>query len=334
MSRHLAVLGGGRMIGPPLLRAAVDQGWRVTVLNRQSPPPADLAGVAHLAGDRGDPAVVAELASLAPDAVVDLSCYEPEHLDLSLRALLPRTTRYVMMSTAAVYAPGDLLPWDEAQPLGGDPLWGAYGDKKLRNEQLAAELAGGSPDVPIVALRAPYLVGQPDFMRRLQFIADRVAHDGLVFVSGTGRALIQLLSPVDVASALLHLARPDLGLDPGRVTAFNLGSDRYTSLSGLVRLLAAAMDRPEPEIVPVELATVGLAEAPFSWTDMVFPFADSHFLVDDAKLRATGFEPAYGLTRLLREFVTRYGDAGGPSLPERSPAERAARSSRSTHTGA
>jgi nucleoside-diphosphate-sugar epimerase len=327
MSRHLAVLGGGRMIGPPLLRAAADRAWRVTVLNRQSPPPSDLAGVTHLAGDRGDPAVVAELAALAPDAVVDLSCYEPEHLELSLRALLPRTSRYVMMSTAAVYAPGDLLPWDEAQPLGGDPLWGAYGEKKLRNERLATELAG---DVPIVALRAPYLVGQPDFMRRLQFIADRVAHDGLVFVSGTGKALIQLLAPVDVAGALLHLAAPDLALGPG-LSAFNLGADRYASLGGLVRLLAAAMERPEPEVVPVELASVGLPEAPFSWTDMVFPFADSHFLVDDAKLRATGFAPAHGLHRLLAEFVARYRDAGGPSLPERYPAELAARS---TKTGA
>lgn len=331
MSRHLAVLGGGRMIGPPLLRAAVAAGWRVTVLNRQSPPPAGLDGVRHVVGDRADPSVLGELAALAPDVVVDLSCYEPEHVELSLRVLAPRTGRYLMMSSAAVYAPGDILPWDESQPLGGDPLWGDYGAKKLRNEAIADRYA---QRVPIVSLRAPYLAGQPDFMKRLQFIADRVAHDPYIFVSGTGTALIQLVSPVDVADCLLHLAEPHTDLDGEGVVALNIGNTRWSSLSGLVRLLATAMDRPAPEIVPMDLADVDLPTEPFLWNDMIFPFADRNYLLDDARLRSTGFVPRFDLARLLADFVAGYRDAGGPSPPDRYPAEHTARLRHTTHRGA
>jgi 2'-hydroxyisoflavone reductase len=331
MPGHLAVLGGGRMIGPPLLRAAVAEGWQVSVLNRQTPPPADLDGVTHVAGDRGDASVLGELAALAPDVVIDLSCYEPAHLELSLRLLAPRASRYLMMSSGAVYAPGDLLPWDESQPLGGDPVWGSYGERKVRNEAIAAAFAA---EVPIVSLRAPYLVGQPDFMNRLQFIADRIAHDGQLFVTDTGNAQIQLVSPADVAACLLHLAGPGVSLGSGGVVALNIGNARWSSLRGLVRLLATAMDRPEPEVVPIALSDVGLPAEPFSWTDMIFPFADRTYLLDDAKLRATGFAPRHDLVTLLEAFVAGYADAGGPRPPTRFPAELAARSRRSIRRGA
>jgi nucleoside-diphosphate-sugar epimerase len=330
MSRHLAVFGGGRMIGPPLLRAAVSRGWRVTVVNRQSPPPSELAGVGHVAGDRGDIATLARVADLAPDVVIDLSCYEPAHVELALGALAGRTGRYVMMSSAAVYRPGDLLPWTESHPVGADPVWGSYGEKKLRNEQIAA---GFADRLPIVALRAPYIVGHPDFMNRLQFIADRIAFDPVVYVSDSGRAPIQLTSPADVAEALVHLCDVDPDGSPG-LAAFNIGNAKHTSLAGLVRLLAVAMERAAPEVVPVALRDVGLDRAPFSWTDMVFPFADEPYILDDAKLRSTGFRPAFDLDRLLADFVSRYTSAGGPVPPQRYPAELKAQSLPSIHRGA
>jgi nucleoside-diphosphate-sugar epimerase len=322
MSRHLAVFGGGRMIGPPLLRAAIARGWRVTVVNRQSPPPPELGEVGHVAGDRGDRETLARVADLAADVVIDLSCYEPAHVELALRALAGRVGRYVMMSSAAVYRPGDLLPWPESHPLGGDPLWGSYGEKKLRNERIAE---GFVHRVQIAVLRAPYIVGHPDFMNRLQFIADRIAFDPVVYVSGSGQSPIQLASPSDVAEALVHLC--DVELDaPQAVAPFNIGNAKYSSLDGLVRLLAEAMEREHPAIVPVALGEVGLTNAPFSWTDMVFPFADRPYLLDDAKLRSTGFRPAFDLDRLLGDFVARYADAGGPVPPRRYPAEIKAQS--------
>lgn len=330
MSRHLAVFGGGRMIGPPLLHAAVHGGWRITVVNRHSPPPPGLANASHLAGDRGDPGLLDELAGRKPDVVVDLSSYEPEHVEAALAALAGTVQHYLLMSTAAVYAPGDLLPWAEDQPLGGDPLWGSYGEKKLANERIAA---GYTHRMAITVLRAPYIVGHPDFMNRLQFIADRIAAGGAVYVPDSGRSPIQLVSPVDVAGALLHLCDvgPSVG---GTLTAYNIGNAQFASLVGLVRLLAQAMSTPAPPVVPVALEAVGLSDAPFSWTDMVFPFADRPYVLDDSRLRATGFHPRLHLEALLSDFVERYRAAGGPAPPTPYPAETTAMSLHASHRGA
>lgn len=312
------------MIGPPLLAAAIERGWKIALLNRNSPPPPSLRhAIEHVQGDRSDEAVVGQLAAFAPDVVIDLSCYEPEHVELSLAMLAPVTDRYLLMSSGAVYAPSDLLPWNESSPVGPNELWGSYGAKKLQNERIAA---GFAATTTVVALRAPYLVGQPDFMGRLQFVADRIAHDGIVYVTDSGNAPVHLVAPSDVAGALLHLAEaePDSPA-PSGLFAYNIANRQAVTLAGLVRLLAAAMERPAPSVVPVPLSTVGLSDRPFSWTDMVFPFADEPFLLDDAKLRASGFTPGYDLVRLLSDFADRYQAAGGPFAPTRFPAENAIR---------
>ncbi|MFH5823319.1 NAD-dependent epimerase/dehydratase family protein [Georgenia sp. AZ-5] len=329
MSRHLAVFGGGRMIGPPLLHAAAQSGWQITVVNRHSPPPPGLANASHLAGDRGDPRVLEELAARAPDVVVDLSSYEPEHVEAALAALAATVQRYLLMSTAAVYAPGDLLPWTEDQPLGGDPLWGSYGEKKLTNERIAASYTKG---VAITVLRAPYIVGHPDFMNRLQFIADRIAAGVAIYVPDSGRSPIQLVSPIDVAGALLHLCDVEPPVD-GTPSAYNIGNAQFASLIGLVRLLAEAMGTRTPTIVPVALEAVGLGNAPFSWTDMVFPFADRPYVLDDSRLRATGFRPRLHLEALLSGFVAQYRAAGGPARPTPYPAEITAMSLHASQRG-
>lgn len=319
------------MIGPPLIVGAVRRGWQVTVFTRRSPPPAEVADVVrHVAGDRGDPEAIDGLAWLRPHVVVDLSSYEPEHVSLTLERLGPVVERYLLMSTAAVYVPQPFLPWTEDTPLGSHPFWGDYGAKKLANEELAVRAA---EQVQIVSLRAPYLVGVPDFMGRLQFIADRIAHDRTVFVSDSGNSPIHLVAADDVAGALLHLAEVD-GATARGLQAFNIGSRQCATLRGLVEVIAAAMGRPSPDIVPVDLASVGLASAPFSWGDMVFPFADHPVLLDDGKLRASGFTPEVELPRLVADFVARYAAAGGPCPPRRFPAETRALATHRNSTGA
>lgn len=322
MTQHMMILGGGRMIGPPLVSAAVERGWEVTMFTRQSPPPPQVADrVRHVRGDRGDQTAIDELAGLRPDVVVDLSSYEHEHVKRTIDTLGPVVSRYLLMSTGAVYrAISPMLPFDESTPLGSDPFWGQYGADKLAVEELAASVA---ERVPMVALRAPYLVGEPDFMRRLQFIADRVAYEPQVFVSDSGNAPVHLVAPVDVAGALLHLS--DVSYEPDTAfSAFNIGNRRFTTLNGLVEAVAEAMGHPCPEVVPVDLASVGLGNAPFSWADMVYPFADRPVLLDDTKLREAGFIPSLDLSALLDDFVRRYADVGGPMPPTLFPAEKRA----------
>lgn len=313
-AKRMVILGGARMLGTALVHEAVEQGWDVTVFNRGLTPHDPYPdGVAHKRGDRADPDALASLAADVPDAVADLSSYEPEHVELALDAFAGRCGRYLLMSSGAVYAPQPILPWTEATPLGSDALWGPYGAKKLQIERLAARYAD---KVPVVLLRPPYIVGVRDHMRRLQFILDRLAAGEPIFLSDTGRAALQFAAPRDVARASCHVFQ----LEVSSWEAFNVAGRQWTTLAGLVELLARALGVDASHVQPVALDEVGLSNAPFSWSDMVFPFADRDFVLDCTKLEATGFTHETTLEELLNQVAARHQ----PGPVERYPSERRA----------
>lgn len=315
--RRLVVLGGSRMIGSELVVQAAMRGFSVTVFNRGSSPPDGFPpGVEHIQGDRGDEGALEELARRHPDAVIDLSCYEPDHVRISLSVFVGRCATYVLMSSGAVYQSQELLPWNEDVPLGGDPLWGEYGRKKLENEKLAHQF---SNQLRIVTPRAPYVLGALDHMKRLEFIFERVVNSKTVVLPDTGMACIQFVGARDVAAACLHLVSIDLPADTP--VAFNVAPFGFTTLRGLVDLVAAEVGI-SAKIVAVDLEAVGLSNMPFSWTDMVFPFADRHFLLDGRRLESRGFVYQVSIEDMVREAAKRF-------VPEESfelyPAELRAR---------
>lgn len=298
------------MLGTEVVLRSVAAGWDLTVFNRGTTPHQPFPeGVAHELGDRGDADAVFTLAAMEPDAVIDLSSYEPEHVELALQAFSGRCGRYLLMSSGAVYCPQPVLPWAEDTPLGGDPLWGPYGAKKLRNEEIAHEYRD---EVPLVLLRPPYIVGLRDHMRRIPFIIDRIVGNGPVLLPDTGRAAIQFVSPSDVARACQHV----LQLNVPSPAAFNVALPHWITLAGLVMLIATALGE-SPRLEPVELATVGLSNAPFAWDDMVFPFADRDFVLDTHKLEASGFRYETPLLDLIEGIVAAYE----PGPAKRYPSE-------------
>jgi nucleoside-diphosphate-sugar epimerase len=309
------VLGGSRMLGRNVVAQAVAAGWEVTVLNRGSTPPGGFPpGVAHVRADRADRVAMQSLAASEPDVVVDLSSYEPEHVEVAFDAFAGRCGSYLLMSSGSVYVPQPMLPWGEDVPIGPTALWGEYGRKKVENEQLAQRWADR---VPITVLRPPYILGAGDHMRRLEFILQRLTAGATVFLPDTGTACIQFAAATDVAAACIHLAsaRPSDAL-----SAFNVAPLEFTTLAGLVELVAAAVDA-EPSVELVPLTSVGLSKAPFSWADMVFPFADSHFVLDGRRLETTGFRYRASLRALIGQATERFRSEPGDQPLERYPSE-------------
>jgi nucleoside-diphosphate-sugar epimerase len=257
---------------------------------------------------------VRSLADSKPDVVIDLSSYEPGHVEVALDAFAGRCGGYLLMSSGSVYIPQPLLPWDEDVPIGPVELWGDYGRKKFENERLARRWASR---LPLTVLRPPYVVGAGDHMRRLEFILERLSAGATIFLPDTGIACIQFAAATEVAAACIHLAdaRPHDGL-----TAFNVAPPEFTTLAGLVELTAAALG-VEPATEPVPLGSIGLSNAPFSWADMVFPFADSHFVLDGRRLATTGFRYRTSLRALVADAVERFRQEPGDRALERYPSE-------------
>ncbi len=314
--RSVVILGGSRMLGRQVVAQAVAAEWGVTVVNRGSTPPGGFPPtVAHVRADRGDEAAIRTLAERKPDVVIDLSCYEPAHVRIAFTSFAGRCGRYLLMSSGSVYRPQPLLPWKEDTPIGPSTLWGEYGRKKAENERLAQQWGG---DLPLTVLRPPYIVGPGDHMQRLEFILRRIVAGATVFLPDTGMACIQFVSPDDVAAACLHLA----AVVPPRdgPAAFNVAPDEFTSLTGLVQLVAEELGQ-QVTTERVDVDAVGLSNAPYSWADMVFPFADSHFVLDGRRLETTGFRYGTSLRVLVRDAVGRFRD-GHPDTPlERYPSE-------------
>ncbi len=111
----LLVLGGTSWVGGEIAREAARRGHRVTCLARgeSGEPPAE---VTWIRSDRTEPAAYDEVAARDWDAVFDVS-WQPDQVRSALRSLAERTTHWVYVSSASVYAEEETPDTDEAAPL-------------------------------------------------------------------------------------------------------------------------------------------------------------------------------------------------------------------------
>lgn len=319
------LLGGARMLGPRVIGTALAEGWTVAVANRGSEPAGGYpAAVERVVVDRGDrEGIAALMRSQDPDAIVDLSCYEPRWAELAIEALAAWTGRYLLMSSGAVYPETGTLPIGEETAPTGRPLWGEYGAKKVEIERLFRESAL-APRTTVV--RPPYIVDEGDFMERLPFIFDRLAAGVPVLVPDSGKACVQLVSAGDVAAACMRL----LAAPQARGRAFNVGPRRVVTLESLVDICADALGVESSEVELVPLAQAGLGDRPYSWDDAIFPFADQHYVLDARDLdRAIGGEWSYEPVEELVARVARdYLSNPTHREPEEAPSEAMVRRDR------
>jgi dTDP-glucose 4,6-dehydratase len=294
--RKVLLFGGGRMIGPPLIEILLEQNCQVTVVNRKTPP--RLGKINYISGDRLDRDFVEHLKQISFDYILDLSCYEPEAVKISIEAFSKKVEKYFLMSTGLVYKSTGIYPVREDHERGDNFLGGDYAIKKLKNEKIIEKY---EDKINIILLRAPYIVGQPDFMNRLQFICHRLLDNHPIFIPGYGNAPYQLSNAVDVARAIFHLVfKVDTKIG---FNAFNIGSSESISSKGLIDLLALYLKIDAANVQNIFLEEINLSNDVFSWEDLVFPFPDQTFILDDTKLKKSGFTYSNTLSQFIFNFV-------------------------------
>ena len=180
------------------------------------------------------------------------------------------TTRLVFSSSATVYGPPQYLPQDEAHPVGVG-LTNPYGWSKAMNEQIIRDAQAARPELTAVLLRYFNPVGAHASGRigedpagipnnLMPFIAQvavgrrerlRVFGDAYPTVDGTGvRDYIHVMDHAGGRAAALG-ALEALDKAEARVTAYNLGSGRGSSVLEVVRAFEQASGRTVPyEIAP------------------------------------------------------------------------------------
>lgn len=100
--KKLLVLGGTRFLGPAIVDYALSKGYEVTLFNRGKSNPDLYSELETRIGDR-DTGNLSALEEGQWDAVVDTSCYVPQHARKAAQVLKDRVGQYVLISTISVY---------------------------------------------------------------------------------------------------------------------------------------------------------------------------------------------------------------------------------------
>ena len=120
------VLGGSGSVGATLIPLLVSVGHNVTVLNRGTRL---MSGAGQIVADRNDAASLAPHAA-AFDVVVDTSGYTGDQVEMAFAVFGGLTSKWIHLSSAAVYRETpDILPTEDT-PTGGAQIWGDCGAAK------------------------------------------------------------------------------------------------------------------------------------------------------------------------------------------------------------
>jgi len=304
---QVLVIGGSRFIGLAIVQRLLQDGHRVTLLNRGRSPDPFGARVSRVVGDRSDPQVLQRaLGRREFDVAIDVIAFREEDTRAAVEKLTGRIGHFIHISTASVYLIRDRVfgPFREEDFSGRlaprtestGSSW-TYAYHKRRCELVLARAWEGDR-FPFTTLRLPMVVGPHDYTERAQTYLERLADHGPLILPDGGLNSWGFLAVADVAETIAaNLMNANAF---GR--AYNLAQREIVSVQQFVSSAAAAMGRrPTLASVPSEwLNRVNLGIA-FS------PYSHDHDIVLDiaAAQRDLLFEPTPFLTwceQLVADF--------------------------------
>ena len=100
---NVLFIGGTGVISSACTQLAVEQGVRLTLLNRGRTQREIPAGVEVLHGDINGPSGAAALAGRTWDAVVNWIAYTPDQVQRDIELFRGRTGQYIFISSASAY---------------------------------------------------------------------------------------------------------------------------------------------------------------------------------------------------------------------------------------
>ena len=197
--KRVLVIGGSGFIGKTLVPSLLVSGYDVTLLNRGNRPRQDCT---QLIADRNVEKEV-ELVSIQCglfDAIVDTSAYTLRQTQIALRFFAAKTTKWIHLSSAAVYKNYDTAtPHEENDEIGGAEIWGTYGKDKSEIDQFLNDLDG---PIATIILRPPYIYGPHNDVDRETFIWSRAENKMPIILPKKAETPIQFLHVGDLADCI------------------------------------------------------------------------------------------------------------------------------------
>jgi nucleoside-diphosphate-sugar epimerase len=203
--RRALIIGGNRFFGIVLTKQLREAGTHVTLVNRSGEGDADRI----IKADRRDPATFApSLGAEDFDCVFDLAAFRRADAESAITIFGGRVGRYVAVSSTAVYRLGKKLTEADFDPKTWTPLPSAQATSKIGYAEgkraVESVLATRAP-FPCVVPRLPYILGDGDRSRRVEFHIEALRAGRRVFFCNP-TASMHLVSADEVGGFLRAVA--------------------------------------------------------------------------------------------------------------------------------
>ncbi|MUV90141.1 NAD-dependent epimerase/dehydratase family protein [Halapricum sp. CBA1109] len=299
---HVLVLGGTGLISTAITRQLHDAGHDVTVCNRGESEADIPESVSHVRADRFGDDFPRRVSGVDADAVIDMLCFSDHDANLAVDAFAGEVEQYVMTSSVDVYRrPVDASPVAESAPR--RPPTSDYGANKVAAED-AVRAAHDRGAFAATILR-PWTTYGPHGNGNLchTFGVDttylaRLRDGAPVVVHGDGTGLWGPCHRRDVARAFVGA----VGNRTAYGETYNITAEAVPTWERYYRVLADAVDAPDPEFVHVP--TDVLRDAAPDRTDFLADHGRYSTTFDTtAARRDLGFDQTIPLERGVREVV-------------------------------
>ena len=283
-------------MGRYVLRALQEVGVEVTIANRGTRE--ENKGAHNVICDRSLPGSLEQFKDLKFDAVIDFSAYASDWVEEAGKFFAGKISRYIFISTGAVYSSSQVFPITEDFPKGPPHPFAAYAQEKNRSESLLRDFhSQGAFDT--TALRLPFVLGPDNYEDRESFVFSRLLKNQPIFLANGGKSIHSFIYAGDVASAIVRI----LSLNRAQGSEeFNLAIPVATTSRGFVEI-AAEVCGYSPNIVSYNPEDFQIDPLNFDLRNVAFPFPDNNsFLSSEKILLNLGFAPAYDLRNMLSEY--------------------------------
>jgi nucleoside-diphosphate-sugar epimerase len=293
---NVLIFGGTRFMGRYVLRALLDVGIDVTIANRGTRE--ENKGAHNVICDRSQPGALDQFKDSKFDAVIDFSAYASDWVEQAGNFFAGKISRYIFISTGAVYTSSQVFPITEDFPKGPPHPFAPYAAEKNRSESLLREFSSkGAFDT--TALRLPFVMGPDNYEDRESFVFSRLLAKQPIFLANGGKSIHSFIYAGDVASAIVRIL--SLNRTNGS-EEFNLAVPQATTSRGFVDL-ASEVCGIEPIVISYQPEEFQIDTINFDLKNVAFPFPENNaYLSSEKILHQLGFAPAYDLKSMLAEY--------------------------------
>ena len=290
------IFGGTRFMGRYVASALVATGLEVTVANRGTR--AAIPGVTNVICDRSIPGSLEQFEDATFDYVIDFSAYSSEWIEEAGKFFANKISKYIFISTGAVYTASHNFPIAEDFPKGPPHPFAPYAKEKIRSEGLLSDFSK-SGFFETTSLRLPFVLGPENYEDRESFVFSRLLAGRPILLESGGKAVHSFIYAGDIADSIVAVIKASKGVDG---EAFNIAMPIGTTSTGFVEIAASICERT-PKIIPFDPADFNISLENFNLRNVSFPFPENTAILSSRKIENTlGFIPSKSLSDCLEIY--------------------------------